>query len=271
MMGPMPSEKERRPTSSLVRAPADGPSEHPGARLLGPGGLELRLDSREVTVGDAASELTPQEFAVLRLLLERVDEVVTADELAEGAWGHPLAGNRSFLDSLISRLRRDLRGMGLDNVIRTIRGIGYRIAMPARTSEGTLALSGLIESIQTAVILLSRHREVLFANGAAESLTGYHRRELHALPTISLITAGEDVPYWETLIEDCLGGDPRSWTGAVVRHKDGTHIPACVSLQPAYSGSETEGVTGVIFELYRPPIGGLALTDLGQPIRDPQF
>jgi hypothetical protein len=47
-----------------------------------------------------------------------------------------------------------------------------------------------------------------------------------------------------------------SWSGATIHQKAGTHFAACLTLNPAYSGSEARESTGVILEPHRPPLEG---------------
>lgn len=93
--------------------------------LEGPGGLVLRLRSHEVLLHQVALELTPKEFAILRLLLHRRGEVVSPDALSLAIWGYETFGSRNFVEAHISRLRAKLTRAGAGQVVTTIRGVGY--------------------------------------------------------------------------------------------------------------------------------------------------
>ncbi|TAK78930.1 MAG: response regulator transcription factor, partial [Dehalococcoidia bacterium] len=95
--------------------------------LEGPGGLVLRLRSHEVLVQRVPLELTPKEFAVLRLLLHRRGEVVSPDALSLAIWGYETFGSRNFVEAHISRLRAKLARSGAGQIVTTIRGVGYVI------------------------------------------------------------------------------------------------------------------------------------------------
>jgi DNA-binding response OmpR family regulator len=105
-----------------------GPREREGDEVIsGPGGLILRPRAHEASVSGAILELTPKEFAVLRLLLERRGDVLTADAISEALWGHETFGARNFVEAHVSRLRHKLRAAGAPDVITTVRGVGYKI------------------------------------------------------------------------------------------------------------------------------------------------
>ena len=116
-------ELSRRVRALLRRA--RGVSGRVVEELEGPGGLVLRLRSHEALIGDMALELTPKEFAILRLLLARRGDVVRPDELSFAIWGYETFGSRNFVEAHISRLRAKITKSGAGEVVTTIRGVGY--------------------------------------------------------------------------------------------------------------------------------------------------
>ena len=95
--------------------------------LFGPQSIVMRLRAHETFVGERLLQLTPKEFAVLRLLLEQRDEVLTTDRISEQIWGYETFGSRNFVEAHISRLRAKLSEAGASEVIITVRGVGYVI------------------------------------------------------------------------------------------------------------------------------------------------
>ena len=69
--------------------------------------------------------LSPLEFRVLRLLLERKGRVVEREEFFERVWGDETEVSERAIDTLVRRLR--LRLGDASSRIETIRGVGYRI------------------------------------------------------------------------------------------------------------------------------------------------
>ncbi|MCA9490721.1 MAG: response regulator transcription factor [Myxococcales bacterium] len=87
-----------------------------GAGPLVSGGLAVDPDTAEVRVQGEAVSLTPQQLAMLVLLMRRAGRVTRRSQLSE-------ASERT-VDSQIARLRQHLGPEGAR--IRTIRGLGYR-------------------------------------------------------------------------------------------------------------------------------------------------
>ena len=102
-------------------------TSHTEDQLMGPDGIVMRLRSHSVTVGAEDVTLTPKEFAVLRLLLERRGEVINPDELSVKIWGYETFGSRNFVEAHVSRLRSKLSKAGAGDVVTTMRGVGYMI------------------------------------------------------------------------------------------------------------------------------------------------
>jgi hypothetical protein len=105
--------------------------------LTGPRGIVLCIAAREVSVGLTPVALTHHEFELLRLLLERQDQVLTVDDVSRAIWGHETFGSRNFVESQVSRLRSKLRQAGAPGVITTLRGIGYVMRSDGRQTSAT--------------------------------------------------------------------------------------------------------------------------------------
>src|SRR5438105_5793475 len=98
------------------------------------GDISLSQGTRTVTCGGQEVDLTSVEFNVLELLLRNAGTVVTREELAQTALGRPLAPFDRSVDVHVSKLRKKL-GCGeedAENRIKTVRGVGYIFAAPAR-------------------------------------------------------------------------------------------------------------------------------------------
>jgi DNA-binding response OmpR family regulator len=115
-------ELARRVRAILRRRAAQ---QRTGDVIEGPAGIRIHLRSHEAYVGEEQLDLTPKEFNVLRLLLERRGEVVSPDEMSRQVWGYETFGSRNFVEAHISRLRSKLARSGAENVVQTMRGVGY--------------------------------------------------------------------------------------------------------------------------------------------------
>lgn len=79
---------------------------------------------REVLVDGALIELTAKEFDVLAVLAEEPGRAVTRQELFSRVWDPVWVGTGKTLDVHVAALRRKL---GDADLIRTVRGVGYRL------------------------------------------------------------------------------------------------------------------------------------------------
>lgn len=100
-----------------------GPEERTGVRI---GDIEIDLSRCEVRREGEPVDVTASEFRLLSALVEASGRVLSKDRLLEVLWdfAETEVGTRA-VDMHISRLRAKL---GHD-LIRTVRGMGYRLAM----------------------------------------------------------------------------------------------------------------------------------------------
>jgi DNA-binding response OmpR family regulator len=77
-------------------------------------------------------ELTPKEFAVLRLLLESRGEVVSRERFLDVVWGYTAFPTTRTVDRHIVSLRHKIEDdPELPRWITTVHGVGYRLEPPA--------------------------------------------------------------------------------------------------------------------------------------------
>lgn len=91
---------------------------------------ELRLDpaTHQVSLGGEPVELAPREYALLRLLLEQRGKVLSRTRLVEALYGWDGELESNAIEVHVHHLRRKLG----NELIRTVRGIGYGIDRPAK-------------------------------------------------------------------------------------------------------------------------------------------
>jgi two-component system phosphate regulon response regulator PhoB len=92
----------------------------------------IRLDptTHRVTVDAKPLHLGPTEFRLLRFLLARPERVHTRAQLLDQVWGDHVYIEERTVDVHIRRLRVALEPFGVQDLIETVRGAGYRIAAP---------------------------------------------------------------------------------------------------------------------------------------------
>ncbi len=88
---------------------------------------DLTLDRRTRVVmrGARRIELTPIEFALLELLLENAETVLTRSLIFECVWGFDLRATSNSLNVYVGYLRRKTEAGGEPRLIHTVHGIGY--------------------------------------------------------------------------------------------------------------------------------------------------
>ena len=98
------------------------------SRLLDCGGGAL-LDpaSGTVTAGRVRLELTKNELRILQALAEKRGSVVTREELMLRLWQTDSFVDENTLTVNVTRLRRRLAELGLGELIKTRKGLGYII------------------------------------------------------------------------------------------------------------------------------------------------
>jgi DNA-binding response OmpR family regulator len=85
----------------------------------------VRRDAREATVAGIPVELTTKEFDLLTIILGNPDRVLTRELLLDRVWGLAFPGGTRTVDMHVASLRRKL---GRPELIRTVRGAGYKAA-----------------------------------------------------------------------------------------------------------------------------------------------
>ena len=91
--------------------------EHRGA-ALDTGDNTLSYEGRKL-------ELTRNEYRLLQVLLEHKGKTVSRDTLMQKLWETDSFVDENTLTVNMTRLRRKLEGLGLENFIHTKKGLGY--------------------------------------------------------------------------------------------------------------------------------------------------
>ena len=97
------------------------------------GAVRLDHGSRHVYVEGQLVVLARKEFDLLSMLVQGKGDAVTREALMEGIWDTSWVGASRTLDVHVSQLRAKL---GIPGLIETVRGVGYRIVVPAEASRG---------------------------------------------------------------------------------------------------------------------------------------
>ncbi|WP_041652309.1 response regulator transcription factor [Allomeiothermus silvanus] len=93
-------------------------------RVVQAGPLEVALEKREVRYRGQMVRLTAKEYQVLELFVINPGRIFTREEVLERVWGPGFESDSNLIDVYVKNLRKKL----YDNVIETVRGLGYRFA-----------------------------------------------------------------------------------------------------------------------------------------------
>lgn len=99
------------------------------SKVLRFGRLEVDSYAVQARVGGETLNLTPTEFRLLGHLAETPERAISRSELFDAAMPESDAFERA-VDIHITNVRRKLKNAGCDDLIDTVRGVGYRFTPP---------------------------------------------------------------------------------------------------------------------------------------------
>jgi DNA-binding response OmpR family regulator len=98
--------------------------------------VRLERRSRLVTVSGRARHLSPKEFALLELLMQRVDQVLSKEVIMQRVWAAPPGTDDRTVAVHIARIRRKICDHHRrQKLVHTVPGIGYMMRTPVRSSD----------------------------------------------------------------------------------------------------------------------------------------
>lgn len=95
--------------------------------ILEHNGVILNLSDAIISNGDKSVELTKNEFKIMQLLMENAGEMVKRDTIMINLWDSDSFIDDNTLTVNLTRIRKKLSQIGVDDYIITKRGIGYLI------------------------------------------------------------------------------------------------------------------------------------------------
>lgn len=102
-------------------------SEKSDPFLLRSAGLILDIASRQVYRGERAIPLRQNEFELLEFLMRNAGRVITKAQILEKVWNYQFDPQTNVVDVLIFRLREKMDKQFGQQLIQTVRGVGYRL------------------------------------------------------------------------------------------------------------------------------------------------
>lgn len=96
--------------------------------VIGFGRLQLDTVGRRAWLEGHALELAAREWAALEFLVQRVNRIVSKEQITQALYGWDEEITPNAIEKFISRLRGKLEPAGI--TIRTVRGLGYYLEKP---------------------------------------------------------------------------------------------------------------------------------------------
>jgi two-component system response regulator ArlR len=89
--------------------------------ILKNGSITMITDEMKVSFNDKYVELTKNEFLLLKLFLQNISKILSREQIIKTVWGK----NIYIEDNSVDVYVRHLRSKFGDNIIKTVRGMGY--------------------------------------------------------------------------------------------------------------------------------------------------
>ena len=112
-----------------IRAVCRRPGEAATTELT-VGDLSLDLLTKVANRAGRRIELAPREWVLLELFLRHPGQVLSRAQILNNVWNYSFEPGSNVVDVYVGYLRRKIDLPGLDPLIQTVRGVGYRLAAP---------------------------------------------------------------------------------------------------------------------------------------------
>lgn len=93
------------------------------------GELVLDLEQHRLTVSGQELVVSPTEFRLMHFFMTHIDKVYSRTQLLDQVWGRSVYIEERTVDVHIRRLRKVLAEYGLEDLVQTVRGFGYRFSL----------------------------------------------------------------------------------------------------------------------------------------------
>jgi two-component system phosphate regulon response regulator PhoB len=99
------------------------------SEILQAGEITLNPASHELMIRGEAVTPGPTEYRLLKFLMQHPDRVYTRGQLLDYVWGEDVYIEERTVDVHVLRLRKLLKKFGVDKMLQTVRGSGYRFVI----------------------------------------------------------------------------------------------------------------------------------------------
>jgi two-component system phosphate regulon response regulator PhoB len=105
-------------------------SGQPEDGLLECGPIRMDLNAHHLQIAGASVSIGPTEYRLLETFMAHPERAFDRAQLLDRVWGRSVYIEERTVDVHVLRLRKILKPFGLDNLIQTVRGVGYRFSPP---------------------------------------------------------------------------------------------------------------------------------------------
>lgn len=88
-------------------------------------GMSLDLNNRKITVDGKEVVLQGKQFDMLEYLINSKNTIITKEQIFDKIWGFDSDTTTNVIEVYASGLRKELKKIGYDKYLKTIRGVGY--------------------------------------------------------------------------------------------------------------------------------------------------
>jgi DNA-binding response OmpR family regulator len=133
-----PPELEARIRLSIGRLAARREADDPESHVIRSGEVVVDDATYTAKIGGRTLDLTFKEFELLKYLAQHPGRVFNRQQLLQEVWGYDYFGGTRTVDVHVRRLRAKL-GPEHETLIGTVRNVGYRFVLPAKSADSRQA------------------------------------------------------------------------------------------------------------------------------------
>jgi two-component system phosphate regulon response regulator PhoB len=103
-------------------------SGSPQGGIIYADGIQVDLNAHQLIIQGKPVKIGPTEFRLLELLASNPGRAFDRSQLLDRVWGRSVYVEERTVDVHVLRLRKVLKPHGLNHLIQTVRGVGYRFS-----------------------------------------------------------------------------------------------------------------------------------------------
>jgi len=101
-------------------------------QLLSRGDITFDLENKAVQIKGEVIKISGMEYRLLYFFMKNPDRLYSRAQLLDSVWGQTVFVEERTVDVHIMRLRKTLKAYGVDSMLKTIRGSGYRFVVDSK-------------------------------------------------------------------------------------------------------------------------------------------